>query len=69
MKEVVLRVKDDSKLKLLIEFLKEISFVEIENLPKQKKTVKKNYNLPESILNPMTAEDFKIYSKDELNER
>jgi len=69
MKEVLLRVKDDSKLKLLIDFLKEISFVEIENMPKEKKAVNRKYSLPESILNPMTAEDFKIYSRDELNER
>lgn len=71
MKTVTLTVCDESKFHLLINFLKEISFVRIKEAmsPDPADTVKTMKNLPESVLHPVMAENFRTFSRDELHDR
>lgn len=69
MKTVVLTVNDDSKVHLLVSFLREIRFVRIEDEMSSVSKIKKMSSLPQSVLHPVTAENFKIFSRDELHDR
>ena len=68
MKTVTLTISDDSKFSILINLLRELRFVSIEEeTPVRKKKVMNR--IPKSVLRPAKAENFKIFSRDELHVR
>ena len=67
MKRVVLTVADEAKFHILINFLREIQFVRIEE--EAAGAVRKMTRLPQATLHPVTAENFTMFSRDELHER
>lgn len=68
MKHLILNIKDDSKLDIVINFLKEIDFIEIQQEPTDG-MVKKWSQLPDLMLNPICADNFKGFSREELYDR
>lgn len=66
MKTIVLNVIDDSKFNLLINFLQEFKFVWVVD---EKPSIKKMEQIPNSILNPISVNNFKMFSRDELHDR
>ncbi len=69
MKTVMLHINDDSKFQLLVNFLKEIQFIQIEEYVSPVSRIKKMTSLPKSVLHPVRVKDFRIYSRDELHDR
>jgi hypothetical protein len=65
MKQLILNIKDDSKLDILINFLKEINFIEIAR-EQTDGAVKKWDEIPDQMLNPIHVDNFKMYSREEL---
>jgi hypothetical protein len=68
MKTLTLTVSDDSKFMLLVNLLRELHFVSIDNEPSDDK-IKTMRRLPQSVLRPARAEQFKMFSRDELHAR
>lgn len=68
MKTLVINVKDDKKYDVLMSFLKEINFVEIQGEQKGR-PIKTWQDLPASVRNPISVDSFKNFSRDELYER
>ncbi len=68
MKTITLTVSDDSKFMLLVNLLRELHFVSIDNEPPANK-IKIMRRLPHSVLCPARAEQFKMFSTDELHAR
>ncbi|MGD8399495.1 MAG: hypothetical protein PVH64_00950 [Bacillota bacterium] len=68
MKQLILNIKDDSKFDILMKFLREINFVEVQNEDVDK-DLKVWGELPESMLNPIKVDNFKMFGRDELYER
>jgi hypothetical protein len=68
MKQLILNIKDDSKLDIVINFLKEINFIEIER-EQTDCAVKKWDEIPDLMLNPIYADNFKMYSREDLYDR
>lgn len=68
MKQLILNVKDESKFDILMKFLKEINFVEVQSEDGDK-NLKVWGDIPESMLNPTKVGNFKMFSRDELYER
>jgi hypothetical protein len=68
MKTITLTVSDDSKFMLLVNLLRELHFVSIDNEPPADK-IKTMRRLPQSVLRPARAEQFKMFSRDELHAR
>lgn len=69
MRQIVLNVKDDKKYSALMKFLKEIDFVEVEKKDQERSKHKKLKSVPDFILNPIKADEFIMYSREELYER
>ena len=69
MKQVVLSINDDSKFHLLVSFLREIRFVRIEDEAVPVGKIRKMSRLPRSVLHPVKAENFRMFSRDELYDR
>lgn len=69
MRQVVLNIKDDKKYSVLMKFLKEIDFVEVEKTVQEKSKHKKLKSIPDFVLNPIKTDDFVMYSREELYER
>nr|VFJ54737.1 MAG: hypothetical protein BECKDK2373B_GA0170837_104818 [Candidatus Kentron sp. DK] len=69
MKTLVLNVFDDSKLHLLIGLLRELRFVEIQDQASLPVKTKKFGKLPASVRHSVTAESFRMFSRDELHDR
>jgi hypothetical protein len=68
MKQLIINIKDESKLDVVINFLKEVSFIEIEE-EQINHMNKKWHGIPELMLNPIYANDFKIFGREELYDR
>ncbi len=68
MKTLTLTVSDDSKFMLLVSLLRELHFVSIDNETSVNK-IKTMRRLPQSVLRPARAEQFKMFSRDELHAR
>jgi hypothetical protein len=68
MKTITLTVSDDSKFMLLVNLLRELHFVSIDNEPPADR-IKTMRRLPQSVLRPVRAEQFKMFSRDELHAR
>lgn len=69
MKKVVLNVLDDSKFHLLIDFLEEIRFIQIESPRFKSNHFKKMNALPQSILHPRKVKTFTKFTRKELHAR
>jgi len=69
MKTLVLNVHDDSKLHLLAGLVRELQFVEIQDQASLPAKTKKFGKLPASVRHPVTAENFRMFSRDELHDR
>ena len=69
MKTVLLTINDDSKFHLLVSFLREIWFVRIEDEPAPVGKIRKMSRLPQSVLHPVKAENFRMFGRDELYDR
>ena len=69
MKTIMVHINDDSKFQVFVSFLKEISFVQIEETPSPVSKTKKMMDLPKSVMHPVRVKDFRIYSRDELHDR
>lgn len=67
MKTVMVHIHDDSKFQLFVNFLKEINFVQIEEISSS--AAKKMTELPKSMLNPQRVKKLKMFSRDELHDR
>ena len=68
MKQLILNIKDDSKLDVFVKFLKEINFIEVEGV-QSSDNIKVWGDIPYSMLNPIKVENFKMYSREELYDR
>ena len=68
MRQLILNIKDESKLDILINLLKKLDFIEIEGEQKEG-NIKKWQGMPDMFLNPILIEDFKMYNREELYER
>ncbi|MBF0228779.1 MAG: hypothetical protein HQK63_04195 [Desulfamplus sp.] len=69
MKSITININDDTKLDILLNLLREINFVDInEDLSAVSKN-KKMGKIPLPILNPVNADNFKIFRRDELYDR
>nr|VFJ59697.1 MAG: hypothetical protein BECKFW1821A_GA0114235_109314 [Candidatus Kentron sp. FW] len=69
MRTVVLNIDDDAKFHLLVSLLRELPFVAIEDRNPSAGKNKKLGKLPASMLHPVTAENFRMFGKDELHDR
>jgi len=69
MRTVTVHINDDSKFQLFVSFLKEIRFVRVEEVTSPVSKIKKMTGLPRSVLHPVRAERFRMYSRDELYDR
>jgi len=69
MKTVVLSINDDSKFHLLVSFLREIRFVKIEDEISPVSKIRIMSRLPQSVLHPVKAINFRMFSRDELHDR
>ncbi len=68
MKTVLVHISDDSKFQLFVNFLQEITFVQIEASPPVRK-IKKMTELPQSVLHPVRVNQFRMYNREELHDR
>lgn len=68
MKTITLTISDDSKFMLLVSLLQELHFVSIDNETPADK-IKTMRRLPQSVIRPARAEQFKMFSRDELHAR
>lgn len=69
MKTIVIIVSDDTKFNLLVSFLREIQFINIDNEISPVSESKKMSKLPQSVLHPVKAKNFRMFSRDELHDR
>lgn len=69
MRTVMVHVNDDSKLQIILSFLKEIEFLQAEEFVSPVRRIKRMTSLPHSVLHPVRVEEFRMFSRDELHER
>jgi len=69
MKTVKIHITDDSKFQIVVSFLKEIQFIQIEESVLPDSKIKKMKSLPQSVLHPIRAKRFRMFSRDELHDR
>lgn len=69
MRTIAITINDDSKFHLLVDFLREIRFVQIEDEVSSISKIKKMDRLPESVLYPVKAKKFRMFNREELYDR
>jgi hypothetical protein len=69
MKTIQLHIRDETKTDLVIQFLQEIRWLHVEQPEPEENHVKTMHHLPESVLSPRRARNFRILTRDELHER
>ncbi len=69
MRRVVLDIVDESKSELLINFLREVNFVKIEEDQSPLPRIKKMQKLPQSMLSPTRVQHVTVFTREELHER
>ena len=71
MTQYIISVKDDSKAKNLLALLSDLAYIDISkrDMQTEYQTVIADRRLPSEIITPLRVESFKIFSREELNER
>jgi hypothetical protein len=69
MKTIQLHIRDETKTDLVIQFLQEIRWLQVEQHETDMGQVKTMQHLPQSILHPRMAKSFRKLSREELHER
>lgn len=69
MKTIQLHIRDETKTDLVIQFLQEIRWLQVERPETDVNRIKTMRRLPQSILDPHRAKNFHKFTRDELHER
>ena len=69
MTTLALNILDESKADVIINFLREINFIEIADIQSNTSHIKKMRTIPKSVLSPVEAKHFVKFSREELHER